>query len=74
MKSNRTTYFAIAAAVGIYLWDLASVPYWVNIIGKCLVIIGNVGVGTAAADHRVVSQQANDIQKLKTDTASIQKP
>ena len=72
MISPRTTYFAIASAIGLYLWDLVSVPMWVNVVGKCLVIIGNIGTGASAADNKRVNEQAADIAQLKEDTNHIE--
>ena len=58
----------MAAAVGAFLWDFASVPYWVNVVGKCLMIVGMIGAGAYAADNRRVNQHSADIDKLKTDS------
>lgn len=68
MKNPRTTYFAAMAAVGAFLWDLVSVPYWVNVTGKCMVIFGTFCAGTAAADGRRVQEHADQIKQLKADT------
>lgn len=72
MMSPRTTFFAICSAVGIYLWDLVAVPYWINIIGKVLCIVGNTGIGVSAADQKQLSKHAAEIEQLKEDTNHLQ--
>lgn len=74
MNSPRTTWFAIAAAIGFYLWDLVSVPWWVNVLGKCLVIIGSTGAGVSAADAKKVKEHGAEIEQLKTDTKTASAP
>lgn len=57
MKSWKTTLFGALGAIGTYLTTIHD-PSWLPTVGTILVGLSSAGLGFAARDNSVTSEQA----------------
>ena len=62
MKSWKTTVFGILGAGGAYLMTVND-PAWMQNVGGILAAVGTAGLGMAARDNNVTSEQAKAGEK-----------